>query len=350
MNIDDNIIRLIDNPYFKRMKYIKQLGTCYEVFPGASHNRFEHSIGVYHLTNKMLKNMDNRSNISISEKDKRLIEIAGLYHDIGHGPYSHVFDNEILSDSKSEFRHHEKRSCLILENILLKMNFKDIKITGYDIDFMKDLIDPGENNKGYKYEIVSNNINGIDTDKFDYIQRDIYNIGLKYGYDYNRIIDDCKVINNSICYNEKLKYQIFDMFYTRYKLHKEVYNHPVVKSIEYMVKDILMDLNKHINFKDSIETMDFVNYNDNIIFKVNDIKDKSLDKARNLLNKIHNRDIYKYIGEVRYTDEITKDYIEDILKDKNLDMRDVIIQDMTISYMSNKKNPLKISDFIINVI
>ena len=52
-------------------------------------------------------------------------------------------------------------------------------------------------------------------------------------------------------------------------------------------------------------------------------------------------DIYKYIGEVRYTDEITKDYIKDILKDKDMDMRDVIIQDMTISYMSNKKNPLK---------
>ena len=69
MNIDDNLLKIIDNPYFKRMKYIKQLGTCYEVFPGASHNRFEHSIGVYHLTNKMLKNIDNRSNISISEKD-----------------------------------------------------------------------------------------------------------------------------------------------------------------------------------------------------------------------------------------------------------------------------------------
>ena len=341
MNIDNNLLKIIDNPYFKRMKYIKQLGTCYEVFPGASHNRFEHSIGVYHLTNKMLNNIINNNKILLSNKHQRLIEIAALCHDLGHGPYSHVFDNEILKNSHSEYKHHEKRSCLIMENMIKDIKFSKLKINGYDIDFIKSIIHPDKYHDNYLYQIVSNNVNGIDTDKFDYIQRDIHNIGLKYGCDYNRIIDDCRIINNNICYMDKLKYQIFDMFYTRYKLHKEVYNHPVVKSIEYMVKDILLDLNEHINFINNIDSVEFTKYRDDIIFKVYDIKNESINKSRELLNNIHTRNIYKYIGEIKYSNEITKEYLEDTLIDNDIKNDDFIIQDMSLSYLSGNKNPIK---------
>ena len=340
IDINDNIIKIIDNPYFKRLKYIKQLGTCYEVFPGASHNRFEHSIGVYHLTNKMITNLNNNHEYKIynknfiDDKTKLLINIAGLCHDLGHGPFSHVFDNEILKNSKSEYKYHEKRSCMIVENILQNISFNHIKLNGYDIDFIKNLINPTTQNN-YLYQIVSNNINGIDTDKFDYIERDIYNIGLKYSYDYNRIINDCKIIDNNICYYDKIKYQIFDLFYTRYRLHKEIYNHPVVKSIEYMIKDILYDLDKHISFTNDIDNINFTNYRDDILFKIYDIKDKSLNKAKNLLNNIQTRNIYKYIGEIKYTNDINKEFIEDYLFDNDIIKTDYIIQDMKLTFIND---------------
>ena len=331
MDIDNISIKIIDNKYFKRLKNIKQLGTCYEVFPGASHNRFEHSIGVYYLSDKMINNLDSKY---FTNHQKKLINIAALGHDLGHGPFSHVFDNEILKDSKSVYKHHEMRSQMILEHILKNTTFIDFKLSGYDIDFIKDLIEPSNEHSNYLYQIVSNNINGIDVDKMDYIQRDIYNIGLKYSYDYDRILDDSKIINNNICYSEKIKNQILDMFYTRYRLHKEVYNHPVVKSIEYMVRDILLDIDTHINFKNDIDNINFCKYDDNILKKVYDIKE--LSKGKKILNKIYNRDIYKYIGEVKYEENILKDFISDI----NINSNDIIIQDMTLSFNNSEENPI----------
>ena len=86
---------LLDNEWFKRLKKIKQLGSLDEVFPSASHTRAEHSIGVSHLAEDFLTSIYNNSNISLSETIKKTIrntKIAGLYHDTGHGPFSHVFD------------------------------------------------------------------------------------------------------------------------------------------------------------------------------------------------------------------------------------------------------------------
>ena len=87
---------MLDHETFKiveQLKDIKQLGVCYHVFPGASHNRFEHSIGVYHLS-KQYMNILNR-NWEFTEREITCISIAGLVHDIGHGPFSHLFDEII---------------------------------------------------------------------------------------------------------------------------------------------------------------------------------------------------------------------------------------------------------------
>ena len=137
--------KVIDTEEFQRLRTIKQLGCCYYVFPGASHNRFEHSIGVYHLS-KQYMNILNR-NEEFTERDITCISIAGLVHDIGHGPFSHLFD-EIIPEHKN----HEYRSG----QLIILMNRKyNLGFTDEELNFMISVIYPKniQDPKQYLYQI-----------------------------------------------------------------------------------------------------------------------------------------------------------------------------------------------------
>lgn len=331
-------IKIIDTHYFQQLRHKLQLGAAYYVFPGASHNRFEHSIGTCYLAGQLIKQLkSNQHELNILDSDVELIMIAGLVHDIGHGPLSHLFDDIVIKE-ESKYKHHEFRSGLILEKIVKTYN---INLSDDDIIKIKEYINPSINNTGYMYQIIANKLNNLDVDKFDYLMRDSKNIGLSYSIDCSRLIMQARVINNEICYPEKLIYSIYELFAIRYRLHREIYTHPCVQQIEYMFADVLKLSEPHYYITKSIYEMDkFIEFTDSIFNIIEFSNNPVLEDAKKLMLKIRQRKLYKYVGDIyRTTDEEYNE--QNLLQYSNtLLFEDIIVSNITRGYTNSDMNPV----------
>ncbi len=339
MKIDPLLMKVIDCKEFQRLRGIKQLGCCYYVFSGASHNRFEHSVGVSHLSGKMVKQLQSLKNIEISDREILLVQIAGLVHDLGHACFSHLFDDTFLpkyTNVNNLARHHEYRSGLLFEKIMTENN---LPVTAVECQMIKDLIHPQEGEDYlFIYDIVANAKSGLDCDKLDYLCRDTYNLGLPFSLEYSRLIDDALVIDNQICFPEKQAFNIYDIFHTRYRLHKQVYTHPVVRQIEMMVSDVLDLSNDHLQISQSIDDMDeFIKMTDGILERISFSDCKELEKARQLIDRIHSRDIYQLIGEVKFD---CKEQLEEMILQEGLE-DDLVVDQVKLGYWSKDEDPVE---------
>ncbi len=228
---------IIDTPEFKRLHNLRQLGLTYLIYPSANHTRFEHSLGVSHLAKILTTSLQkNQPELGITDNEIELIQIAGLIHDIGHGPFSHLYDYEF-----SPGCHHEKRGQALFFEMVSKYN---LSFTQNEINFIIDCIDPPkELERNFKYQIVSNKICSIDVDKIDYIQRDNFHFEFGLNEKYLRLFHDCRVIQFNGClvlgWPNKLEDEVLSLFASRYRLHKKVYNHHTVKSAEYSLINLL---------------------------------------------------------------------------------------------------------------
>lgn len=378
-------LKIIDTPEFQRLRDIKQLGLCHYVFPAAVHTRFQHSIGVYYLAGKMVEkiqknypdriyNIPELGETKLTDFIGELIKIGGLCHDIGHSAFSHMFDDIMMTMTEHKNAEHEIRSCLIIDLICKK--YLSTELNESHIKFIQSIVNPESHHIGAIYQIVSNYLNGIDVDKFDYLDRDSKALGMYKGFDSRRIIDEIVIDNHgNIAYPKHCANEIYDLFHTRYMMHKLVYNHKTTKIIESMIYDILKKIEPIFHLTDYIYNMEkFCKLNDNSIFFMLDfvvnpppysasqLSKSDLDIIKNAYDiycNILNRKLYKCIshvisapgnsdclknslGLVSYeTEPVTylNRFIE-YLKSENIPTINLEIINAKIGFVSgNKKNP-----------
>ncbi len=243
INVQESvIIALINSKEFQRLRRILQLGGGQFVFPSAVHNRFSHSLGVYYLIDKIFR---NSSFDNVSNEEKTLTKIAGLLHDLGHGPFSHSFE-------KVSPINHEQWTIAIIQNEQSQIN-QVLKAFNIDVQAVCQIIAKTHPNK----IILSLVSSQLDCDRMDYLLRDSYHTGVEYGnFDIDWIMENLRIINNEIVYDEKALFAIENYLLGRYHMYWQIYNHKVGISFDYLLVNIFKRLKylftKNFKFKTDI--------------------------------------------------------------------------------------------------
>ncbi|NXU80053.1 SAMH1 triphosphohydrolase, partial [Oreotrochilus melanogaster] len=386
------LVRIIDTPQFQRLRYIKQLGGTYFVFPGASHNRFEHSIGVGYLAGLLVRTLKERQpELDITQRDILCVEIAGLCHDLGHGPFSHMFDGRFIPLARPGLKwKHETASVEMFEHLITSNKLEEAMrsyglVLEEDMDFIKEQIGgpiggtPSgkswpyrgrQKEKSFLYDIVANKKNGIDVDKLDYFARDCHHLGIPNNFDYNRYLKFtrvCEVDNERHILIDLVFFiqeagNLYDMFHERHWLHRRAYQHKTGNIIELMQVFCFHFLTHHLiteafqkadkffkiegsggkqyHISTAMEDMEaYTKLTDNIYLEILHSNRPELKEAREILHKIERRELYKYLGETQ------PEGSKGILKSNNLGE--------SIANAKPEKDPPKVKpkaeDFIVDV-
>ncbi|MEE9373915.1 MAG: HD domain-containing protein [Saprospiraceae bacterium] len=209
--------KVIDHPYMQRLRRITQCGLIHYVFPGASHTRFHHTMGVAHLAYKVL-NVLKIKEIHISDEEVEATCLAALLHDIGHGPLSHALEHKIVP------HHHETMSILIAK----EMN----KQFGGALDMAIDILS-FKYSKPFLSQLITSQ---LDVDRMDYLARDSFYTGVEEGrIGIDRLTRTFNVYNNRLVSEEKALQTIEKFLVARHHMYWQVYIHKAVLSIQQML-------------------------------------------------------------------------------------------------------------------
>ena len=262
ISLEPLLVAVMDTSIFQRLRKLRQLGTSDHVYPTATHSRFEHSLGVSHLAGKLCHKLKSRAMpqeaTPPSERDILCVKLAGLCHDIGHGPFSHTFEGVV------NFKH-ERMSSQLLDLLFSKhLKLSDFSAGGealddtQDLTFVKELIEgtPPRERKGrerskwYLYNIVSGR---IDVDRLDYLLRDSKcSLGLEGVFALDHILDNAAVRMAKcddddepypvVAYARKAAAELWKVFQMRFEMFDKVYLHASAIGRELLLKDLLKAL------------------------------------------------------------------------------------------------------------
>lgn len=312
VKVEEELIwELIQTKEFQRLRRIHQLGGSYVVYHTAEHSRFSHSLGVYEVARRIIYEVE-AIRITLTKEERLITECAALLHDIGHGPYSHSF--EIVFNT-----NHELYSI----NIILDKSTEVHQILEkYQRGFSKKVANV-INKKCYKNDcagdlcnhyIINSIISSqLDADRLDYLQRDAYNSGVRYGeIDLERILRSFLIVNNKIAFKFTSMHAIEDYLLSRYHMYWQVYYHPVGISYKIILVNIfkrVKDLiNNHFSFKSDISLLQQIMLNNIsidsyldldepfMIYKIKEWRSEDDEILADLCKRYINRHLFKYIN------------------------------------------------------
>ena len=240
---------------FDRLKGIKQLGSADYVFPGATHTRYGHSLGTMHLAGNFLNHLMKKRPGCASKEDLLCVMLGGLLHDVGHGPFSHLWEWFMAEARPKAKWTHESTSLMLIDYIIEENNLfplcEEHGLTARDIIFIKELISgplkqkdngwPYEGRgpeKFFLYEFIANKISSVDVDKWDYMLRDAAAMDVKCLFNYKRFINNSDIAmvegKMRLAISDKERDNLTYIFQDRSRLHKNYYQETTVKVIKHV--------------------------------------------------------------------------------------------------------------------
>jgi hypothetical protein len=216
------LLDIVKHPLFQRLNRISQLGLASVVYPGARHTRFQHSLGAFHLMSEAVLSLQQKGQF-IFDSEAEAVQAAILMHDIGHGPFSHVLENTLISGIS-----HEDISLLMMEQINRDLNGQ----LNLAISVFKD-----EYPKHFLHQLISSQ---LDMDRLDYLRRDSFFTGVTEGnIGSARIIKMLNVVDDSLVVEQKGIYSLENYLTTRRLMYWQVYLHKTTVACEKVLVNLL---------------------------------------------------------------------------------------------------------------
>jgi len=262
-NLSDEIDRaaweLIDTPEFQRLRRVKQLGVSEFTFPGATHTRFSHCVGVYHVARRLMRVTTSRiPGQKLNQHRIRVSLLASLLHDLGHGPFSHAFEEaekSRLRDTPGAYKSHEQWTAEIITNPTGQI--RGILTKGFGGSMAEEIADLLKGEPADLYAAVVSS--SFDADRLDYLQRDKLMTGSGAGgIDFDWLVDNLRITSvasevdgdseepaapiTTFCFAEKAAQAAEAFILARYHLYSQVYFHRTTRGIEQLLTAFLKRL------------------------------------------------------------------------------------------------------------
>lgn len=274
---DDFIFDLIEHPYFQRLRRIMQLGLSHLVYPGALHTRFHHVLGAMHLMTQAIATI-RRKGHEITQDEERAVLIAILLHDIGHGPFSHALEYDIVSGVS-----HEEISGFFMDRLA--------KEFGEDLDRAL-LIFKNKHHKPFLYQLVSSQ---LDMDRLDYLNRDSFYTGVSEGIiGSDRLIEMLNVHDGNLVLEEKGIYSIEKFIVARRLMYWQVYLHKTVVAAEFMLIHALRRAKQLAKKGEQLFASPALHF-----FLNNDVTKENFETDEKFLNLFADLDDYDILGALK---------------------------------------------------